>query len=94
MTMTKFLENLEQGFVAFISALFVSMAGGIAWLVRQVVTNQKQLALMESQHTAQMNVLRSEMSHRDQLRKEDREDLSEVKASVKRVENFLLEGKK
>ena len=92
--MIKFLEDLEQGFVAFTSALFVSVAGGIAWLVRQVITNQKQLALMELQHTDQMNILRSEMSHRDQLRKEDREALAEVIISVKRVENFLLEEKK
>lgn len=92
--MNKFLEWVEQSFAAFISALFVSMVGGIAWLVRQVITNQKQIALMEAQHNAQMNILRSEMSHRDQLRREDREDLTEVKASVKRVENFLLEGKR
>ena len=51
----------------------------LGWLVRRVLTDAKLIALMQA-----------ELAHREKLRAEDREALSDVKASVTRIENILL----
>lgn len=52
--------------------LVVSIAGGFGWLVRRILTNQKQIELMQA-----------EIKSRDELRGRDREDILEVKQEVK-----------
>lgn len=67
-------------FWAFTGVASAVATGGV-WLIRRVLTNQ-----------AQLEIVMREFTHRDQLRQEDREDMAEVKASVKRIENVLLTG--
>lgn len=47
-------------------------AAGFLWLVRRVLTNQRQIELLQS-----------EIKHRDYLRREDREAVKEVRDDVK-----------
>ena len=60
---------------AAITALF----GGIGWLIRRVLTNEAQIALLQQ-----------EIKHRDQLRNEDREVMGEIKDSVDGMKDFLM----
>ena len=103
--MFKFLESIENSFATIFSGLVLTFVGFVTWLVRQVFTNQRKVEILQEHvellhehHLEQFESLREDIVqrdlHRDQLRKEDRDDLAEVKTSVKRVENFLLEGKK
>lgn len=61
---------------ALITGAITACASGILWLVRRVITNQKQIELLQS-----------EITHRDKQRSEDREslhrDLSEIKDDVR-----------
>lgn len=74
------MERLYDGLYGIAHYLFVAMAGGIAWLVRTVLTNQKQIALLQQDITS-----------RDKQRAEDREALSDVRESVKRIEGWIME---
>jgi predicted amino acid dehydrogenase len=60
----------------------IAVGGAVSWLVRRVLTNQKQIELLER-----------EIKHRDNQRQEDREALSEVRTSVKRIEDVLIRGR-
>ena len=76
-------HHLAEGINAAISAVVASLVALIGWLIRVVFTNQKQIEL-----------LRTEMRHRDQMRNEDREALSDVRESVKRIEGVIMGGRK
>lgn len=65
------------------TAAVAGVASGIAWLVRRVLTNQTEIALLK-QH----------INARDRMRDEDREALSEVRGSVKRIEAWIMEKAK
>ena len=58
------------------------VGSALTWLVRRVLTNQQQIALLEQ-----------EIKHRDTQRTEDREALSDVRDSVKRIEDVLMKGR-
>lgn len=68
----KIVEDFWSGIIAAIIA-----AG--SWLVRRVLTNQKQIEL-----------LTAEIKHRDNLREADRADISDVKQDVRDIKNVLL----
>lgn len=68
----KVIEDFWSGIVAAIIA-----AG--SWLVRRVLTNQKQIEL-----------LTAEIKHRDALREADRADIADVKNDVRDIKNVLL----
>ena len=67
-----------------VTVTIITAVGGAAiWLVRRIFTNQQQIEMRAR-----------EIEHRDQLRKMDRSDITDVKDSVKRIEGFLMEGRK
>ena len=68
----KIVEDFWSGIIAAIIA-----AG--SWLVRRVLTNQRQIEL-----------LTAEIKHRDNLREADRADISDVKQDVRDIKNVLL----
>ncbi len=72
-------ERVEQATANLAVYLITAMGGGLLWLIRTVLTNQKQIALLET-----------EIKHRSQQRDEDREALSDVRDSVKRIESKLM----
>ena len=65
------------------TGIVTAIAGGVWWLIRRVTTNQAEIAL-----------LKQEIEARDKLRGEDREALSEVRDSVKRIEGWIMEKAK
>lgn len=67
-----FVDKIEQMGASVLGALLLSIGGGIMWVVRRVLTNQKQIELLQS-----------EIKHRDGLRQEDREAVREVRDDVK-----------
>ncbi|MBC7282586.1 hypothetical protein [Hoeflea sp.] len=65
-------EKIEQVGASVFGAFILSVGGGIMWVIRRILTNQKQIELLQS-----------EIKHRDALRKEDREAVREVRDEVK-----------
>lgn len=55
------------------------MVAAVAWLIRSVITNKKQIELLQA-----------EIKHRDQLRDADRADIADVKKDVREIRNALL----
>lgn len=51
-----------------------SIAAGGVWIIRRVLTNQKQIEMLQA-----------EIKHRDQIRVQDREDLQDIKTDVKEL---------
>lgn len=74
------MENIERVGVNLTTAILGGLGAACLWIVRNVLTNGRKLEIMER-----------EMKHREQQRKEDREALSEVRESVKRIENWMME---
>lgn len=69
-----------ERFDNWLLAVFTAIGGGIMWLIRQVLTNQKAIALLQS-----------EIAHRDTLRQEDREAVREVRDDVKAIRREIGE---
>lgn len=59
-----------------ISAIFA----GITWAIRRILTNEKQIALLQS-----------EIRERDVRRQEDREIMQEIKSDLKEVKRDIIE---
>lgn len=72
-------ERLEQATTSIATYVAVSCIGAVGWVIRRVLTNQKQIEMLQK-----------EIDHRDKLRTEDREALGEVRDSVKRIETVLM----
>lgn len=73
-------NDVQSHVYGAVVALLAGIASGVVWLVKRIFTDQKRIDLLER-----------EAAYRDQLRLEDREALREVKDSVKRIENKLME---
>ena len=65
------------------TAVLGAIAAGVGWLIRRVLTNQAEIALLK-QH----------IDARDKLRDEDREAIADVRESVKRIEGWIMEKAK
>ena len=83
----KLSKILEDFWGALIGAVF---AAG-TWLVRRVLTNQRQIAEMQIAHRAQIEMIRADMAHHDQVRTEDREHLNDVKRDVREIRDAILD---
>jgi len=64
---------------SIISTVVGTVAGALVWLIRRVMTNQRQIALLER-----------EIKHRDDLRQIDRDALKEVRDDVKDIRKFIM----
>lgn len=76
-------DRVEQVGGSVVTAAVLSVGSAMLWLVRRVMTNQTQIALLQA-----------DLAHREKLRGEDREALSEVRDSVKRIEGLMMKGTK
>lgn len=65
-------DRIEQAGTSLVMALITACGGGLLWLVRRVVTNQKQIEMLQA-----------EIRHRDEMRKADRDAVKEIKDDVK-----------
>lgn len=72
--------NLDKYLATIIGFILTTVAGFITWLVRTVLTNQKQIALLQE-----------EISSRDVRREEDRQLWREVKDDVKELKRDILD---
>lgn len=68
-----YLEYIIGGAIA---AVF----SGISWLVRRVLTNEKQIALLQT-----------EIISRDERRNEDREIMRDIQSDLKEVKRDILD---
>ena len=75
-----YLEYIVAGVIS-------SMFAGVTWLIRRVLTNEKQIALQEQQ----LEILKSEIKDRDVRRQEDREIMNEIKTDLKEVKRDILD---
>jgi hypothetical protein len=80
--MSSIWDRFENWIFWGVTSVLTALSAGIWWVIRQVFTNHQQIELMQQ-----------EFKHRDQLRAEDREDMAEVKDSVKRIEKYILEDR-
>lgn len=71
-------ERVEQAGTSLTVGLIASVGGGVMWLVRRVLTNQRQIELLQS-----------EIRHRDEMRKADREAVKEIKDDVKAMRSEI-----
>lgn len=72
--------NLDKYLATIIGFILTTVAGFITWLVRTVLTNQKQIALLQE-----------EISSRDVRREEDRSMWKELKDDVKEIKRDILD---
>lgn len=63
-----------------IGAAISSFFAGVTWLIRRVLTNEKQIALLQL-----------EIRDRDVRRQEDREIMQEIKSDLKEVKRDIIE---
>ncbi len=73
-------ERLEQVGTSIATYVAVSIVGATAWVVRRVLTNQKQIEMLQR-----------EIHHRDQQRTEDRALLGETRDDVKEIRRVLMD---
>lgn len=78
----RFMEKLEDYVFWAVTTGVAALAAGAWWVLRVVFTNQQSIEL-----------LTHEIKHRDQLRREDREALSEVRSDVKEIRDWIVERK-
>lgn len=70
------MDYLEYIVAGVISSVFA----GTTWLIRRVLTNEKQIALLQS-----------EIRDRDVRRQEDREIMQEIKSDLKEVKRDIID---
>ena len=63
-----------------IGAVISSIFAGITWAIRRILTNEKQIALLQN-----------EIRERDVRRQEDREIMQEIKSDLKEVKRDIIE---
>jgi cell division protein FtsL len=72
--------TLDKYLATIVGFILTTVAGFITWLVRTVLTNQKQIALLQE-----------EISSRDSRREEDRSMWKELKDDVKEIKRDILD---
>lgn len=73
------LSRLDDFIYWVVTSLAAAISGGVMWLVRRVLTNQKQIALLEA-----------EMATRAKLREEDRERMAKIEKQNTQILGVLL----
>jgi hypothetical protein len=63
-----------------IASIITAVVSGIAWAVRKILTNEKQIQMMHN-----------EIRQRDIRRQEDREIMNEIKTDLKEVKRDVVE---
>lgn len=74
------IEKIGEGVNAIIASVVAGIFAGGAWLVRRVLTNERQIALMEA-----------ELKSRHAQREEDRQDVKDLKSDIRYIRERLDE---
>ena len=81
--MRDFAQAVSDGVYNLVSWAIITLAGGGVWIVRRILTNQKQIEML------QHHLDEREKEHgRD--REEFRRDIEEVKSDVKEINKNLI----
>jgi hypothetical protein len=75
-------ERIAELGTNIILAAVAAIGAGVAWLVRRVLTNQAEIAM-----------LRQHLENRDKQREEDREALVELRDDVKEIRSWIMDRK-
>lgn len=67
-------EIYEKASASFAGWVVVTIGGGVLWIVRRVMTNQKQIELLQR-----------EIEMRDEKRADDRKAMDDLRADVKEL---------
>lgn len=78
-------EKIEQVGASVFGAFILSVGGGIMWVIRRILTNQKQIELLQSEIKHRDEWFRGDLARRDKQRDEDREAVREVRDDVKAI---------
>ncbi|WP_319825871.1 hypothetical protein [Thalassovita sp.] len=73
------LDRIEDALFWAVSSLVGAIASGTLWLIRRVITNQKQIELLQA-----------ELGTREKQRDEDRERMAKIESGVERIEGVLM----
>lgn len=73
------LDKIEDAIFWIGSSVIGAIATGTMWLIRRVITNQKQIELLQA-----------DLSNREKQRDEDREWMAKIEAGVERIEGVLM----
>ena len=73
------LSKIDDYIYWVVTSLSAAISGGVMWLVRRGLTNQKQIALLEA-----------EMATRAKLREEDRERMAKIEKQNTQILGVLL----
>lgn len=76
-------SRIEDAIFWAVTSAVAAIAGGVGWLIRRVLTNQKQIELLQS-----------EIRHRDQLRSEDRDRMAGIEDGIDEIKSYLIGGKR
>lgn len=72
------IERIEQASASLVVAVFGAVGSGAVWMIRRILTNQKQIEMLQR-----------EIEARDKRRQEDREDFKELKTDVKEMRSDI-----
>ncbi len=64
-------DQIDNALQSLTSWVVVTLGGGLMWLIRRILTNERKIALLESY-----------IEHRDKQRDEDREMMKEIGRKV------------
>jgi hypothetical protein len=72
------MKSLDLEYI--IGGAIAAIFSGISWLIRRVLTNEKQIALLQT-----------EIISRDERRNEDREIMRDIQSDLKEVKRDILD---
>lgn len=76
-------DKIDGATNGLIAGAVAATVGAGSWLVRRVLTNEKQIAILEA-----------DLKRRDEQRSEDRQDVKDVKSDIRYIKEYLMEGKR
>lgn len=75
-------EQLDNAAQSFTSWIIVTLGGGLVWLIRRVLTNQRQIEILESRIAHEQASQEADMRRRDEQRAEDRAMVRDIGKKV------------
>ena len=75
-------EQLDNAAQSFTSWIIVTLGGGLVWLIRRVLTNQRQIEILESRISHEQASQEADMRRRDEQRAEDRAMVRDIGKKV------------
>lgn len=77
--MKDMIDRLDDLLYWAITSAAASVAAGVMWLIRRVLTNQRQIALLEA-----------EASHRAEQRREDGKRLDGIERNIRDIHRVMM----